>query len=227
MEETIKHDDAEKAVDTHGSTPWYIPHHTVHAKRRSESSLSHKVPWSVIEWQPACWTGPGQQSHWVTLLVSAIPGGHYVWHREDVSPWNMNEQDCDFLQFSWWEGSNLSMQTVDYRMKVHLFGATSSPGCANYGLKHLAKENKAALPLGSNCIEHNFYVDDGLVSEPTEEQAIQVVEQARSLCASGGLRLHKFVSNNCTVMESIHSVKEPQISRIWISTLPTCLWRQL
>ena len=88
-------------------------------------------------------------------------------------------------------------------MKVHLFGATSSPGCANYGLKHLAKENKAAFPLGSNFIEHNFYVDDGLISEPTKEQAIQVVEQARTLCATGGLRLHKFVSNNRTVMESI------------------------
>ena len=109
----------------------------------------------------------------------------------------------DFLRFLWWEGSNLSIQPVDYCMKVRLFGATLSPGCANYSLKHHAKENKAALPLGSNFIEHNFYVDDWLVSEPTEEQAIQGVEQARSLCASGGLRLHKIVSNNRAMMESI------------------------
>ena len=30
MEETIKHGNAEKAVDTHGSTPWYISHHAVY-----------------------------------------------------------------------------------------------------------------------------------------------------------------------------------------------------
>ena len=83
------------------------------------------------------------------------------------------------------------------------FWSNVVPGCANYGLKHLAKENKAAFPLGSNFIEHNFYVDDGLISQPTKEQTIQVVEQARSLCTTGGLRLHKFVSNNRTVMESI------------------------
>ena len=29
-----------------------------------------------------------------------------------------------------------------YRMKVHLFGAASSPGCANFGLKFLAEEHK-------------------------------------------------------------------------------------
>ena len=48
----------------------------------------------------------------------------------------------DYLRFLWWEGGDLTTQPRDFRMKVHLFGATSSPSCASYGLKHLAKEKK-------------------------------------------------------------------------------------
>ncbi|KAI3375257.1 hypothetical protein L3Q82_021764, partial [Scortum barcoo] len=33
---------------------------------------------------------------------------------------------------------NLQAKPSIYRMRVHLFGAASSPGCANFGLKHLA-----------------------------------------------------------------------------------------
>lgn len=43
-------------------------------------------------------------------------------------------------------------------MAVHLFGAASSPGCANFGLKHLARQDKASYPLASTFVEKNFYV---------------------------------------------------------------------
>ncbi|XP_032396233.1 uncharacterized protein LOC116704734 [Etheostoma spectabile] len=58
---------------------------------------------------------------------------------------------------------NLSTEPQEFRMKVHLFGAASSPGCANYGLKRLAKENENSFPLGSLFIMKDFYVDDGRI----------------------------------------------------------------
>ncbi len=46
-------------------------------------------------------------------------------------------------------------------------------------------------------------MDDGVTSAETVERAIQLAQEARGLCAKGGLRLHKFVSNNNAVLNSI------------------------
>jgi len=61
--------------------------------------------------------------------------------------------------------------TKEYRMKVHLIEATSSPGCASYALKHLAK--KALF------IIHEFYVDNGLTSIESREEAKELIEDLR------------------------------------------------
>ncbi|XP_041464622.1 uncharacterized protein LOC121415488 [Lytechinus variegatus] len=88
-------------------------------------------------------------------------------------------------------------------MTVHLFGAASSPGCANYGLKYLANAHKVEFPLAACFISRNFYVDDGITSVPETEDAIRLAREAVSLCKKGGIRLHKFVSNSKKVIESI------------------------
>lgn len=80
-------------------------------------------------------------------------------------------------------------------MAVHLFGAASSPGCANFGLKHLARQHKNNSPLASTFVEKNFYVDDGLVSVSSVDEAKKLISEAQKLCKKGGLRLHKFNSN--------------------------------
>lgn len=52
-------------------------------------------------------------------------------------------------------------------------------------------------------MQNDFYVDDGLTSVETEEEAIQLIHDAQSMCASGGVRQHKFVSNNKNVINSV------------------------
>lgn len=89
-------------------------------------------------------------------------------------------------------------------MKVHLFSAASSPGCANYGLKHLAAEGQGCFSVDTiRFIQRNFCVDDGLSSLASETQAIQLVKEARELCSTGKLRLHKFISNSKEVLATI------------------------
>lgn len=88
-------------------------------------------------------------------------------------------------------------------MKVHIFGAASSSGCANFGLKYIANKNSHLCPLGSEFILRNFYVDEGVTSLEDTEMAIKVADEARKLCATGGLRLHKFMSNDGAVLNSI------------------------
>jgi hypothetical protein len=116
----------------------------------------------------------------------------------------VKDTDRDYLRFLWWENGDTDTRPLEYRMRVHLFGAASSPGCANYALKHLARSQQDNLPLASQFIQQDFYVDDGLTSTQSEQEAIQLVRDAQQLCANGGLRLHKFISNSLNVINSIN-----------------------
>lgn len=44
------------------------------------------------------------------------------------------------MHFLWWRNGNPNNEVVEYRVKVHLFEAASSPGCANVGLRRAADE---------------------------------------------------------------------------------------
>lgn len=116
---------------------------------------------------------------------------------------HVKEADRDYLRFLWWKQGDLDSKPCEFHMKVHLFDAASSPGCANFGLKCLAKDNASIYPQGSQFVMRDFYVDDGLKSVENAQDAIKLANEARKLCANSGLRLHKFVSNNKSVLESI------------------------
>ncbi|XP_053274096.1 uncharacterized protein LOC128436341 [Pleuronectes platessa] len=89
-------------------------------------------------------------------------------------------------------------------MKVHLFGAVSSPSCANYALRRTADDNAEHFPHEVvNTVKCNFYVDDCLKSVASEEVAVQVVKDVTALCHKGGFNLSKWISNSRTVLLSI------------------------
>ena len=119
-----------------------------------------------------------------------------------------------------------------YRMKVHLFGAASSPGCANFGLKHLAAQGQGQFSEETRrFIQRDFYVDDGLTSVANEDKAIQLVKESRELCSTGKLRLHKFVSNSKNVKKKKKNVNQKKKNvlqsknKTW--TLEYNMWREL
>ena len=60
--------------------------------------------------------------------------------------------DRDLLQFLWWKDDDFQSDPVAFRMCVHLFGATSSPGFATYALR------KIAVDHGSKCSPWSFPV---------------------------------------------------------------------
>ena len=110
----------------------------------------------------------------------------------------------NFLRFLWWENGDSEARPTEYRMNVHLFGALSSPGCANFGLKRIASDNEAKY--GSTVVRfvhRNFYVDDGLKSVSSPSEAIDLIKKSQDICAEGGVHLHKFVSNSKEVMQSV------------------------
>ena len=83
----------------------------------------------------------------------------------------------------------MEKEPQEYRMAVYLFGDALSPGCANFGLKHLARQNKTTYPLASTFVAKNFYVDDRIVSVPSVEEAKKLSTESQELCKKGGLCL--------------------------------------
>ena len=117
----------------------------------------------------------------------------------------------------------MSQEPQDFRMKIHLVQAASSPGCANYGFRSLAKEYEVQYPMASKFICQNFYMDGGVTSVQSIDDAIRLVQEVTELCDKGGLRLHKFISNDRRVLRNIpasersSAVKELNLS---VNALP-------
>lgn len=89
-------------------------------------------------------------------------------------------------------------------MKVHLFGAVSSPSCANYALRRTAEDNAQHFsPAVVSTVKSNFYVDDCLKSMASEEEAVQLIKDLTALCHKGGFSLSKWISNSRKVLLSI------------------------
>ena len=85
----------------------------------------------------------------------------------------------DFLRFFWLDEAG---NPAVYRMCVHIFGARSSPNCAKYGSNKLALNHGKNYPQAQAFIQRNFYVDDGLCSVDTCEEAVDLLNQTRTYC---------------------------------------------
>jgi hypothetical protein len=91
----------------------------------------------------------------------------------------------------------MSKEPKPYQLGVHLFGATSSPSCANFALQRAAQEAASEFPPDViRSVMEDFYVDDLLRLVRTEDEAHTLVQGVQRVCEMGGFHLTKFVSNN-------------------------------
>ena len=131
--------------------------------------------------------------------IAIISDVEAMFYQVRVAPCNR-----DALRFFWWPEGDLDTSPDIYRMKVHPFGARSSPSCASYCLRQTAKEfGKYFDPEIREIVRRNFYVDDCLVSVEDETHAAKEVKDFRSLLAYGGFKLTKWLSNSEEVMKTI------------------------
>ncbi|XP_067950590.1 uncharacterized protein [Watersipora subatra] len=112
---------------------------------------------------------------------------------------HVNENDRNYLRFFWLTDKD---EKVTYRMKVHLFGAKSSPACATFELRYLT-ETDGKQKLAQEFITNNFYVDDGLTSTADATTATSLINQAVDICKTENIRLHKFVTNSPELLANI------------------------
>ena len=207
--EILNRGDAEEApsVPPENQETWYIPHHGVYhpKKQRIRVVFACSARFKGSSLNDQLLSGPDLTNNQLDVLYR-FRMYHYAITCDVEKTFHqflVPKNDRSYLRFLWWPNGDTELQPKEYRMKVHLFGATSSPGCASYALKHLANQERVTYPTAGHFIIHDFYVDDGLTSVESREDAKELIEGAREVCRRGGLRLHKFIANDRSVMESI------------------------
>ena len=89
------------------------------------------------------------------------------------------ERDKSCLKFLWRPTMSEPVQSYEYQR--HVFGAKSSPTCANYALNRVANDSEDEFPIAAKTIQNNFYRDDFIKSIETLEEAIKVFKQLQPL----------------------------------------------
>lgn len=142
-----------KGMVTHG-----IPHHGVYHPREQEKirvvfdcSAKHEA----TSLNDHLLTGPDLINDLAGVLcrfrehkILIMCDMEKLFDRFHVSP-----GDQDFLRFLWWKDGITNTDPKEYHMRVHIYGAVSSPGSANYGMKYLAREHEKQYPLATSFIK--------------------------------------------------------------------------
>lgn len=187
---------------------WYLPHHGVYhpTKQKLRVVFDCGATYKGQSLNEELLQGPDLTNSLIGVMtrfrrepVVIMADIEAMFHQVRVPP-----QDADLLRFLWWPQGDLNQTPCEYRMKVHLFGATSSPSCANFALRKCAEDFGHEYKEETvDKLQHCFYVDDCLVSVATEEEALTLCHELMSLCAKGGFCLTKWHSNRSEVLKSV------------------------
>ena len=176
---------------------WFIPHHGVYhphkpGKIRVVFDCSAKYKGKSLK--DLLLKGPDLTNSLLGILtrfqqehVAVMADIEAMFHQVKVP-----DTDRSFLRFLWWLNGDLSCALKEYQMSIHLFGAVSSPACANFALLKTAKDNSQHFSADvTSTVRRNFYVDDCLKSLSLVEDAIAHISDLLSLLQRGGFRLTK------------------------------------
>ena len=206
MDEILRKGYARECTDNNGK--WFIPHHGVYHPRKSKIRVVFDcgAQNAGVSLNSELLQGPDLTNSLLGVLmrfrlerVAFMADIESMFYQVKVPDYHRK-----FIRFFWWPESDLTRDPREYEMSVHLFGALSSPSCANFALRQTATDNESKFGSETaNVLRSDFYVDDLLKSMEDEDEAVSMVSNVRKMCESGGFNLTKFVSNNQRVIESL------------------------
>ena len=126
---------------------WYLPHHAVYHPHKPEKirvvfdcsaryggiSLNSKL----LQGQDLTCSLVGVLTRFRAEPIAFQADIEAMFHQVRVA-----EEHRNFLRFLWWPNGDLSQSLHEYQMNVHLFGAISSPSCANYAVRKTADDTE-------------------------------------------------------------------------------------
>ena len=165
MDELLKAGHAQR-IESNAMDPlqthWYLPHHPVFNAQKPEKirvvfDCSAKHCGTSLNDQLL--QGPDLTNSLIGVLtrfrqepVALMSDVQAMFHQLHVRP-----SDCEALKFLWWPNGDLNQQAEEFQMTVHLFGAASSPSCANFELRKTAADNASEFDLITvETVQKNF-----------------------------------------------------------------------
>ena len=193
---------APKAELSPSSPRWYLPHFGVYHPQKPDKIrvvFDSAAETKGTSLSKALLSGPDLTNNLLGILlrfhqdtVAFVADIEQMFHSFLVQ-----EQHRDLLRFFWYKNNNPNEELTEYRMKVHVFGNTSSPAVATFCLRKTAEVGEQEF--GSDAkdfVYNNFYVDDGLKSVAKPAEAIDLLTRTRAMLARENLRLHKIASSH-------------------------------
>ena len=187
---------------------WYITHHAVFHKEKKSirvvfdcSLKSHGVSLNDKLLQ-----GPDLTNNLLGVLLRFRQGNITLIGDLEKMFYQVKvpKDQVDFLRLWWFPDGDIEKTPDEYRLTVHVFGAVSSPSCANYALRRTALDHQEEFGNEvTETIQRRFYVDDMVTSLDDEESAMKLLHDVREVCQRGGFNLTKISSNSPEVRNSI------------------------
>ncbi|XP_077137605.1 uncharacterized protein LOC143803713 [Ranitomeya variabilis] len=211
MDKIFRNDHAEPAPPLQADEEcWYLPSFGVYHPRKPkqirvvfDSSAKH----DGVSLNDVLLTGPNLTNNLVGVLmrfrkepVAITADIEQMFHCFIVQQDHRN-----YLRFLWHRDNDTNKEMIEYRMKVHVFGNSPSPAVATYGLRRTASDG--AAEFGNDAqqfVEKDFYMDDGLKSMPTAEEAIDLLKRTQG---------PEFLHEQCeeTAVEDSFSLQDPDV----------------
>ncbi|XP_062556853.1 uncharacterized protein LOC134221681 [Armigeres subalbatus] len=104
----------------------------------------------------------------------------------------IRSEDKQYQRFLWRNEPGHKIEV--YIMDVATFGATCSPCSVHYVKNKNAEAHAAEYPRAAMAVIKNHYVDDFLDSTDTVEEAIELVNQVKTIHSAAGFKIRKFRS---------------------------------
>ena len=102
------------------------------------------------------------------------------------------QKHSNLMRFFWYDDQG---KPVEYRLRVHVFGARSSPSVASFALRRAALDAHCCSAAAKTAVQRNFYVDDFLLSSSDPAAADMLCGEVKGLLAEGGFNLTGFKGN--------------------------------
>lgn len=174
---------------------WYLSHHEVFHKRKRKLRVvfNCSLKFDGISLNDCLRKGPDLTNNLLDVLMKFRTGKIAVIGDIRQMFYQVRVPKCDsnLMRFFW---INSDGDIKEYRLLVHVFGATSSPSVANFALKSTAEISECSSEVAS-IITSNFYVDDMLASFPSTELALAETSEVKRILAKRKFELTSFSSN--------------------------------
>ena len=196
---------------------WYLPHHAVSHPRKPDKVrvvFDCAARFNGTSLNEQLLTGPDLLNNLFGVItrfrkgrVTLVADIESMYHQVLV-----DTDDRKYLKFLWWPNGNTNLQPAKYCMKVHVFGAASSPACANFALQQTTIDNDLSFSKKTiDTVLENFYMDDCLKSVGSAEEAIKESDELTRLLKRGGFNLTKWLSNSDQVISNFALEKRAKV----------------